>query len=488
MIKHYNHLGFLSPYYILAGDRLVLKSEFADIVQCFKGPRLLDVTAVIEMISRYHCFADRTLIQGLYRVPWMAKPDATGTGWSIASLPPHGNRVMSEEEVAKTLFAKLQLEVLTYCENHSTVGLLLSGGMDSRIVAGVLDYLQKTRQISANIVAITWGVEDSRDVIYARQIAQRLGWDWVHFPISAETLLNNIAETARRGCEYSPVHLHAIPQVRDMEGVDCILAASYGDSVGRAEYSGRHITQLIPFERYTLNWFKLLREDVYKQVSQNIAQDVAHYRELFPRSIEYQQYEIDQQAHYMRRKLNHCMAVINEKIPLYHAFTSPNVFGFMWSLSPKVRNDKIYKHLLELFKTELIDIPWARSGKPYLSRGESVDDYPSLHHRYGEWIRGKLYEVIRVKVMSDSIARLGIFNMEALKSALAVNRKITRQVRATKLDEIAIWIAALADFVEMYDVRGYDSKQAAVDVINGVVVSPLQVVGLATAKFVLGRQ
>ena len=247
MFENYNRLGFLSPYYILSSDRLVLKSEFANIIQFFKRPRFLDSTAVIEMISRYHCFADRTLIQGLYRVPWMAKPDITSTGWSFASLPPHDDRVMSEEEVAKILFDKLQLEILTYCEGHSTVGLLLSGGMDSRIVAGVLDYLLRTRQISVNIVATTWGMEDTRDVVYARQIAQRLGWDWVHYPISAEVLLNNIEETAKRGCEYSPVHLHATPQVRDMEGVDCILAASYGDSVGRAEYSGRHITQLIPF-------------------------------------------------------------------------------------------------------------------------------------------------------------------------------------------------------------------------------------------------
>ena len=254
MFKHYNHLGFMTPYYTQGTEgHLTIVSEFAEALSGLQEPKLIDLSAVVEIISRYHCFADRTLVQGLFRTPWMAKPNAAFTDWEFADIPPHGEVLMSVEEAARHFFARLQAEVLEYCEGRSTVGILLSGGMDSRIAVGVVDYLLKTRQMAASIVAITWGMEQTRDVIYARQIAQRLGWDWVHYPISAEDLLNNITETAKRGCEYSPVHLHMMPKVRDMEGVDCILAASYGDSVGRAEYSGRHITRLIPFEQYTLN-------------------------------------------------------------------------------------------------------------------------------------------------------------------------------------------------------------------------------------------
>lgn len=489
MFTHYNHLGFMTPYYTRGTDgRLTIFFEFIDALSNLKASRRIDVNAVVEIVSRYHCFADRTLVQGIYRVPWMAKPNAAYTDWEFADVPSHGGVLMAAEEAAHQLFVRLQAEVLAYCEGCSTVGVLLSGGMDSRMVAGVVDYLLKTRQMTANIVAITWGMEQTRDVIYARQIAQRLGWDWVHYPISADSLLNNIAETAKRGCEYSPVHLHAMPEVRDMEGVDCILAASYGDSIGRAEYSGRHITRLIPFEQYTLNWFKLLRIDVYSQASRHIAQDIWHYRTLFPRTELYQQHEIDQLAHYMRRKLNHCMGVINEKIPLFHVFTGPDVFGFMWSLSPCVRDNMIYKYLLKLFQTDLTDIPWARDGRPYLAQGDALDTYPSLHHRYGSWIRGELYEIIREKVLSDSIERLDVFNMQALASALAINRKLTPQVRATKTDEISIWLAALADFVKMYDIQGWDSHQTLLDVINGTVIGPLQIAGLAVTKWMLSRK
>lgn len=489
MFEHYDHLGFITPYYYIHDENFLVSSlNLTELLLRSQRPLQIDVRAVIEIISRYHCFADRTLVEGVYRAPWMARPNPDQTGWEYGDLPSHGDLIMPEAEVAAQLFAKLQEEILGYCKGCSTVGLLLSGGMDSRIVAGVLDYLLKTRQFSANVVAITWGMEQTRDVLYARQIAERLGWARIHYPLSAEDLFNNIAETARRGCEYSPVHLHATPRVRDIKGVDCILAASYGDSVGRAEYSGRHVTQLIGFEQHTLNWFKLLRVAAYKEVSADITQDVMRYRMLFPRDKAFQQHEIDQQAHYMRRKLNHCMAVIHEKVPLLQVFSSPDVFGFMWSLSPQVRNDMIYKHLFGLLQTELADIPWARTGAPYLTAGKPMDDYPSLHHQYGRWIRGELFETIKEKVLSTQIDNLGIFNMQALETALEVNRKLTRQVRATKIDEISIWLAAVSDFIAMFDIQGTATDQTLVDMINGMIVSPVEVAGLAVSKFLLSRK
>lgn len=44
----------------------------------------------------------------------------------------------------------------------------------------------------------------------------------------------------------------------------------------------------------------------------------------------------------MRRMLNLCMEVINDKAPLFKIFTSPNVIAYMRSLEVSVRNDKVY--------------------------------------------------------------------------------------------------------------------------------------------------
>ncbi|MCP4541875.1 MAG: hypothetical protein GY832_32500 [Chloroflexi bacterium] len=477
MFKYYDSLGFMNPYYVVGDDKFAIENSFEKIIAKLDAPRQIDVAAVVEIISRYHCFGDRTLVKGIFRTPWMAKPSEDNTEWEFAQVPPHDEKITSEEELAGGLFSRLQEEILEYCEGKSTVGLLLSGGMDSRIAAGVLDYLIKTNQINVNVVAITWGVDQSRDVVYAQEIARRLGWEWKHYQLSPDDLIDNIAHTAKRGCEYSPIHLHAMPRVRDLQGVDCILAASFGDSVGRAEFSGRHVTDLFPINRYVFNWFKLLKTNAYRRVGGEIDQGVETYHALFPRKKAIQQMEVEQQAHYMRRMLNPCMAVINEKIPLLQIFSKPSVFGFMWSWSPKVRNDTVYRCILDLFETSFLDIPWARTGKKYLSQETKFDDLSKYHNHYGQWIKNDIYEIVESKVLSDYTSGLNIFNMDSLKNSMKANKRLSKQVEYIKLDEIFIWIAALADFVKMYEIQGIDSRQATVDGIDGNIVAPIQVVG-----------
>ena len=475
MFDHYNRLGFMTPYYVWRDGRIVTRRTYSDIIGLVDGPRRIDATSVIEIVSRYFCFADRTLVEGIYRTPWMARPNSSCTEWAFAPVPSHDQQLMPADEVAKNLFDRLQQEILDYCKSHSKIGLLLSGGMDSRIVAGTMDFLIRTGQLSADVLAITWGTEDSRDVVYAREIARRLDWAWRFYRLSPDNLLENISYAAERGCEYSPIHLDAMPRVREIEDLDCIVAASYGDSVGRGEYSGRHIAKKRAFHNHTFNWFGLLQRTVVSEALHNrINQDIERYRLQFPRGATYQEREIDQQAHYWRRMLNPTFAVIDEMTPVLQAFSSPSVFGFMWSLAPEARNDKVYRHMLDLFSTDLSDIPWSRTGLPYLSSDGISDGYSRLHAPYGKWIRQEIYGTIRQKVTSSAIERLGLFNMESIRSCLDVSYRFANQDGHTKLDEILIWIASLADFVELYGVEGAKRKSDWLDNLSGKIVAPLE--------------
>src|SRR5690606_25871175 len=105
------------------------------------------------------------------------------------------------------------------------------------IVASVLRQLQLSGQYTGAVTALTWGLEASRDVQYAARITELYQWNFKHFNLTADMLLHNIEVTAAMGAEFSPVHLHAMPQIAGLDGLDCILAGSYGDSIGRGEYS-----------------------------------------------------------------------------------------------------------------------------------------------------------------------------------------------------------------------------------------------------------
>ncbi len=465
------------PYYVEGQNRQIIRNSFAEILEEHPGQRLLDTTAVLEIISRYHCFGDRTLVEGVKRTPWMGRPAGQQHAWEYADVPQHGQTIMPIADVSRRLFELLRMELVAACEGKSTVGILLSGGMDSRIASGVLASLIRDGILDCDVVAITWGVEDARDVHYARRIADSLGWSWCYLPLSPEDLLTNIQFTAARGCEFSPVHLHAMPRVRKLDGIDLIVAASFGDSVGRAEYSGVHVNDLVRIDTYLMNWFKFMNEQAYQDALPGVQDDVVPYRDRYPRALEYQGREIERQVHYWRRHLNPCMATINERIPLYQLFSAPATFGFMWDLALELRNDSVYLHMFDYFPANLIDIPWARTGRIYGTDVGQPDGLKARHHLYGQWIREDLYDEISTKATSNHIGELGIFNMTALKNGFAMNHRVGHSGAALKLDEIMIWLAALSNCVEIYGLQAKEYNKSSQDKLNGVLVSPLQAMG-----------
>jgi len=172
MFKNYNHLGFHNPYFIWDNGRIEIKKRFPDIVRRKGSPLELDIASVIQLLMKSYMLGDRTIIKNVYKTPWMAKPNEKMNGWDHYKIKVHQNRKESASFVAEELFIKLQEEIANYIGTSKKIGILLSGGMDSRIVAGTLDYLIKRNHLpNITVKAFTWGNSNSRDVIYSRIIA-----------------------------------------------------------------------------------------------------------------------------------------------------------------------------------------------------------------------------------------------------------------------------------------------------------------------------
>jgi asparagine synthase (glutamine-hydrolysing) len=447
--KHYQHLGFNNPYYIANKVPFVIRKKFSEIIDVFDDELRIDPTSVIELLNKNYIFGDRTMIKGIYRTPWQAKPNDSYTQWQYTHPPRHDKKSIPEEEIALLLFEKICNEIEGYISNKKNVGVLLSGGMDSRMVAGAIDYLTKSGRLkNINVTGLTWGNENSRDVVYAKEIATRLGWKWKHYVVGAEQLKNNIYETAMYGCEYSPIHLHAIPQIRDDNDLDVILAGSYGDSVGRAEYSGIKVKDLPPLDKSIKNVSGLINNGVYNSSLKEIKEDIKRYQQLFPANESYMQYEMDYELHYMRRMLNPCMELLTEKSEFYQVFTHPDVFGFMWSIDPEKRNDMVYKHMMKAFKTDLSDIPWARTGLPYMANNGIPDIYSKKHHSYVEIINRELLQELKLLIFSGRLDKLNIFDMENIAVLLKLISK--HPINNLYYGERIMWLASLSLFLENY--------------------------------------
>lgn len=381
----------------------------------------------------------------------MARPAQDG-GWQYTDVPQHGREHKTPREAAIALQRALFNEVQAYVGSCRTIGILLSGGMDSRIAAGIIRQLQLESVFSGTVVGITWGVAGSRDVEYAARIASRFGWEWVHCPLTAETLRDNIYIAGGMGAEFAPTHLHAIPQIAEMDGLDAVLAASYGDSVGRAEYSGVHTLQLKPIVPRNLDRFGLVKHAVKREARSDVHADAYSYRDRIVRERDCEYWEVEQQMHYMRRKLNAAMNLIAGSTPFFQLFNSPEVVGLMWSIDPRFRTNETYKELLRLLPASLHDIPWARSGRLFGERSSAKDELPSQHHRYGIWLRRDLRQIITKLVDNPAVRDLGIYNQDSLDRLLRIWPRATT-LTTNAIDEVISWMASLSIFVKKYEIQ-----------------------------------
>ncbi len=424
LFQNHEYLGVFNPYYFVNDKgEFIYGNSFQEIVDKYDNDLQINSSAIYSVLSQNYILGDLTILKNIFRSPWMAKPNLTNTGWEFCELPKHAKNKIPTQKIASILFEKLCDEIISYVKGNKRIGILLSGGMDSRIVAGVLNFLIKTKRVEVDkVVSFTWGNNNSRDFIYANQIANHFKWEFKHYTIDENKFWRNILLAGERGCEYSAFHLHAIPDIaNDAENeVDIMLAGSYGDSVGRAEFSGKHVSNLPRIEQKIGKHTYLLNN---VSSSKNLLlSEIEKYHKLFPRDSQYQTNEIDMQLHYMRRMLNPCMEIINEKVPLYQAFTSPEVFSFMWSLDPYSRNDHNYKELLSFLDPKLSEIPWARTGRKY---GETVgvpDDFTKKHHSYEDIVQNKLKDRITQFLNDSNSSVLSVDLLSDLNKLISINK------------------------------------------------------------------
>ena len=450
----WNSLGFYNYYYSKIGSEIKLYDSFENALDSYKL-KTIDPVAIIEIIAKGYCFGDRTLIKNIHRTPWMARPNIDNTKWDYFTLPAHECHVADVVEIANRLADLLKNEIVEICRKRHHIGILLSGGMDSRITAGMMYGLARDGKISEKVTAITWGVENSRDVVYSKEIARRYGWQWEHVNMTNENLLENIGVAEEIGCEVSPVHLHAIPEVRQIQGLDCIIASSFGDSVGRGVFSSRHITQLKSIALYVRNWFYLVKGKAFKQLFPMAINDLSSYRNYFRREKECHYMEIEQEAHYMRRMLNPCIGLINSHIPTAQTFTSAEVYGYMWSLPREVRTDNIYAVIMEKYIKELNDIPWSKTGIQFAGDTGAPDHYLKNYHHYHKWINQDLFDQLIGEIDIDTLDRIGIFNNRALMNALFTNRKIDTE-KLTRIDGLFVWLSSVIRMMRKRGISGTD--------------------------------
>jgi len=452
IFKEYNSLGGIYPFYS-ENNKKIFSLDIGKIIEKLpKENRIIDEVGLIEIVSKSFLFSNRTLVKRVKRIPWMAKPSKKGNNWEYANIPKHGYIKDDSIGIYETFKKELTNDICDHIKEKKNIGILLSGGLDSRIVAGIVKQLQIDHKFCGDVVALTWGIKNCRDIVYAEEISRRFKWEFIKFELNADILRDNIFISGKMGAQFSPIHLHAMPKIAELKGIDIIIAGSYGDSVGRAEFSGKHITKLQRTVPLYLNKFGLINNQVIKNYKNYVLYDAYNYRKYIKREIEYQYREIEQEMHYMRCKLNSCMNVISKSIPLYQAYVSPKVFSIMWGLHPKIRDSRYYKKILKQLPCNIGNIPWARTGISIICEKNVPDSFLKLNNYYGTWLREDLKDFIIELVKNGEIMKLKIFNEKSIDNLIAIWQKAETKTH-NSIDEIISWLASLSVFIRYYDIK-----------------------------------
>jgi len=404
----------------------------------------LDPAGVLSLLGFGYVCGNRTLVKGVSRKPWLSSLGPEGT-FRLQPIPRHGLLLSEPAETAQRLEALMLRELEEITIGRDQVFLTLSGGLDSRIVAGLVAKAAAEGRIPSRITAVTWGLEDSRDVIYAHRVAQILGLDWEHVPLVPDDVWENIKESAIvLGAMTWPHDLHGVQWFRRVPRSAIVLSASYGDGIGRAEFSRRHLLELRPLAPSQLK-APLLTSVARVAGISGVKQDLDALRLRAGESLPWAICEHEMQCHYMRGLLGPAMSVISAYCDHYQMFTAPSVYSYAWSVHPSYRSDHVYAHMLNHLRPDIRAVPWARTIRALA--GPTVGADSKLRrdfHKYEEWLSGELYERVRDAIDLEILESTGIFSRRQIVDLCEVVRK-----RSNRFPDYGLfaWLASLSFFL-----------------------------------------
>lgn len=168
-----DRLGSRPLYYQVHQGTLYFALEQKAILAARGISPKLDELAVFQLAAFGHQLEDRSLFDGISVMPPGSILTVSSHGVQIKSYwrpayttAPHAGRDASQEFARRVKLATQR----RVADRRADLGIFLSGGLDSRCVAGAL------AATGAPITAFTFGNESSRDVQFARQIAGKLNF------------------------------------------------------------------------------------------------------------------------------------------------------------------------------------------------------------------------------------------------------------------------------------------------------------------------
>jgi asparagine synthase (glutamine-hydrolysing) len=206
-----DRMGLYPLYYAQYGDTFLFASGVRALLAHPDLPRTIDPVAIAQFLTFDHVLNDHTLLMGGRLMPQGSIMTIHNGSYTIRPYNrftyPEIYPLSKEEEYQEELVFLLRQAVIRQAADDLPKAVMLSGGLDSRIIIACLNEMEADWPLHT----FTWGIPDCDDARYAKEIAAMTRAQHHFFELKPDFLLrtaeNSVRITDGLG---NIVNLHAI--------------------------------------------------------------------------------------------------------------------------------------------------------------------------------------------------------------------------------------------------------------------------------------
>ena len=228
-----DRIGLVPVYYAQSNEGLIFGSGVRALLADPNLRREVDLLAIAQFLTFQHVLGDRTLLSSVHFLePSSILVYRDGQlslrhYWAISYPEVHEPR--SEQSYAEELIQHVRRAVARRAGGDAPLGILLSGGLDSRVLFACLNDSPARQRLRT----FTWGIPNCDDARFARAVARRAGIANLFYELRPDFLLQSADRCVRLTDGLgSCINLHALATLEEeTQSSNIIFKGFMGDGL-----------------------------------------------------------------------------------------------------------------------------------------------------------------------------------------------------------------------------------------------------------------
>jgi asparagine synthase (glutamine-hydrolysing) len=407
-----DRFGFRPLYYVTRGNTIVFGSEIKALCAADPTSRQIDAAGTLELFCYGSHMRERTWIDGYRRLPPATIMTVDEKGAKLDSYWTYRYREDAPEfdqPTYYTVYGKLLDRAVERCmQGSQRKGIFLSGGYDSRAVAAAIQPQHKP------MPAFTFGQAESRDIRFAKMLADRLGLDHFALTDTGPYLYPNCRSIVWRTegmiafANTTSIRFHS----RMKERMDVVLTGFLG------EFGGSHTwPQLLLavsrdrairaiYDRFLgarlPNVQRIFQRDFFTRVFEEVRSRFKKSFDLIENNHPFNIADCWNVLNLQPRSTYHAPSIDRHLMEMRAPMMDAELIEFLLTIPPKARlEQRVYKKMIAYSFPEIREVPCTNSGLPI--NPNFATEYAAMAARYAA--RKSLAPVRRLLRLKEPLGR-----------------------------------------------------------------------------------